>query len=122
MHQVKATKSFTHRLRAIEVFLTSIESKGVYEELLNDLANQVVPYLSRFPLIGRPFLNQQPQSVESLTSLAAIPTTNLKTLREYIHKNYIVLYSVDEQSSMVYLLTIRHHRELSFDFETIWQR
>ncbi len=121
MHQVKATKSFIHRLQAIETFLISIENKRAYEELLNDLANQVVPCLGRFPLIGRPFLNQQPQSVESLTSLAQISATNLQTLREYIHKSYIVLYSVDEKSSVVYLLTIRHHRELSFNFEKLWE-
>ena len=43
-------------------------------------------------------------------------------LREYLLSDYLLLYQVDEQRSMVYLLSIRHHRQLSFDFHRMWPR
>jgi plasmid stabilization system protein ParE len=121
VHQVRVTAYFLDRLKTIEAFLATNENTGAYEDLLDDLSGNIIAYLSQFPLIGRPFLSQKPQSVESLSALAQIPTRSLRTLREYIHKNYIILYSVDERSPVIYLLTIRHHRELSFDFEKLWQ-
>lgn len=42
------------------------------------------------------------------------------TLREYLHGDYLMQYLVEDASPMaeatVVLLTIRHHRQLSFDF------
>jgi plasmid stabilization system protein ParE len=121
VHQVRVTAYFLGRLKTIEAFLAINENAGAYEDLLDDLSGNIIAYLSQFPLLGRPFLSQKPQSVESLSALAQIPTRSLRTLREYVHKNYIILYSVDERSPVIYLLTIRHHRELSFDFEKLWQ-
>ena len=121
MHQVRVTAYFLGRLKTIEAFLAINENAGAYEDLLDDLSGNIIAYLSQFPLLGRPFLSQKPQSVESLSALAQIPTRSLRTLREYVNKNYIILYSVDERSPVIYLLTIRHHRELSFDFEKLWQ-
>ena len=121
MHQVRVTAHFLDRLKTIEAFLASNENSSAYEDLLDDLSGNIIAYLSEFPLIGRPFVSQKPQSVESLSALAQVSTRSLSALREYVHKNYIILYSVDERSPAIYLLTIRHHRELSFDFEKLWQ-
>jgi hypothetical protein len=41
-------------------------------------------------------------------------------LREYLHGDYLVLYAAMEAQETVVLLTIRHHRQLSFDFARLW--
>ena len=41
-------------------------------------------------------------------------------LREYVMTHYLLLYA--RIKGTVYLLSIRHQRQLSFDFETLWQR
>lgn len=52
--------------------------------------------------------------------LAAMPTGAADSLREYLHGEYLVLYLVADDLATVYLLTIRHHRQLSFDFAGLW--
>jgi hypothetical protein len=37
-------------------------------------------------------------------------------LREYLHGDYLVLYVTLDASATVVLLSIRHHRQVSFDF------
>ena len=39
-------------------------------------------------------------------------------LREYVMSHYLVLYA--RFDATIYLLSIRHHRQLSFDFESLW--
>lgn len=34
--------------------------------------------------------------------------------------DYMILYADDNKSSTVYLLSIRHHRQLGFDFARLW--
>jgi hypothetical protein len=34
--------------------------------------------------------------------------------------DYLILYVEENESSAVYLLSIRHHRQLSFDFARLW--
>jgi hypothetical protein len=56
--------------------------------------------------------------------LAALPAGAPDALREYLHGDYLLLYAVVDASAqaqaMVYLLSIRHHRQLSFDFARLW--
>ena len=63
-------------------------------------------------------------SAEALAQLAALPAGAPDALREYLHGDYLILYSVVDASSgvtsSVYLLSIRHHRQLSFDFGKLW--
>ncbi|MDP2352019.1 MAG: hypothetical protein Q8N75_05560 [Pseudomonadota bacterium] len=61
------------------------------------LAHPALPNLRRFQRIGRRYLDAPPQSAEALTQLAALPA-----------------------GATVYLLSIRHHRQLSFDFARLW--
>ena len=42
-------------------------------------------------------------------------------MREYVLKDYLLLYALIDGAT-VYLLSIRHHRQLSFDFEGHWGR
>ncbi|MCW0400882.1 hypothetical protein NB688_003346 [Xanthomonas sacchari] len=80
----------------------------------------MIPNLRRFPHIGRPYLDTPPQSAEALAQLAAMPTGVPDALRIYLHGDYVMLYTVAEASTTVYLLSIRHHRQLSFDFVGLW--
>jgi len=45
-----------------------------------------------------------------------MPTGAADSLREYLHGDYLSLYTVADELATVRLLTIRYHRQLSFDF------
>lgn len=118
LHRVELTDSFIARLESIELFLTEANAPFAYDNLLAGLRKTVVPNLARFPLIGRRYVEQPPQSVEALEQLAKLPAGALDRLRIYLHGDYLMLYAVFEE--VVYLLSIRHHRQLSFDFAGLW--
>lgn len=119
IHRVELTDSFLARLDSIESFLTEADAAFAYDELLACLRTTVVPNLARFPLMGRRYLDQPPQSVEALERLAKLPAGSADRLRVLLHGDYLILYSVLDE--VVYLLSIRHHRQLSFDFAGLWQ-
>ncbi len=81
-----------------------------------ELRATVIPNLRRFPRIGA----NPPQSAEALAQLAALPAGAPDALREYLHDDYLMLYAATEVDATVYLLSIRHHRQLSFDFAGLW--
>ena len=114
--RVELTASFLDRLAAIESFLTEAEAASAYDKLLDELRSTVIPNLRRFPRIGRRYLEKPPQSAEALAQLAALPAGAADRLREYLHGDCLVLYSVATPGHLVHLLSIRHHRELSFQF------
>lgn len=91
-----------------------------FDDLLNELRVTVVPNLSRFPRIGRRYLANPPRSAEALAHLALLPVGAPDTLREYLHGDYLLLYAVMDAEATVYVLSIRHHRQLSFDFARLW--
>jgi plasmid stabilization system protein ParE len=117
--QVKFTASFIERLESIETFLAESDAPQAYDKLLDGLRRTVIPNLRRFPRIGRRYLDQPPQSAEAMTQLAALPPGAADALREYLHGDYLILYTLT--SSTVYLLSIRHHRQLSFAFAKLWE-
>lgn len=118
LHRVELTDSFLARLDAIEAFLTQADAAFAYDDLLVALRATVLPNLARFPLIGRRYLDQPPQSAEALAQLSQLPKGAAGCLRVYLHGDYLVLYTVIDE--VVYLLSIRHHRQLSFDFAGLW--
>lgn len=118
--RVELTASFLERLAAIESFLTEAEAGAAYDRLLDELRATVIPNLRRFPRIGRRYLDQPPQSAEALAQLAALPAGAADRLREYLHGDYLILYTVATPGHLVHLLSIRHHRELSFRFVRLW--
>lgn len=119
-YRVELTASFLERLDAIEAFLTEAGAGFAYDDLLTELRATVIPNLRRFPRIGRRYLDNPPQSAEALAQLAALPTGTVQALHEYLHGDYLLLYAVMDANTTVYLLSIRHHRELSFDFGRLW--
>lgn len=120
LYRVELTASFSGRLDAIEAFLLEANAGFAFDTLLAELRATVIPNLSRFPRIGRRYLANPPQSTEALALLAALPAGAPDALREYLHGDYLMLYIVDDVGGVVHLLSIRHHRQLSFDFARVW--
>jgi plasmid stabilization system protein ParE len=120
VYRVELTASFLERLDAIEAFLTEADAAFAFDGLLAELRATVIPNLARFPRIGRRYLDNPPQSAEALAQLATLPAGAAHALREYLHGDYLLLYAATDDSATVYLLSIRHHRQLSFDFARLW--
>lgn len=120
LYRVELTASFLERLDAIEAFLTEADAAFAFDNLLAELRATVFPNLARFPRIGRRYLDNPPQSAEALAQLAALPAGAASALREYLHGDYLMLYTAMDAKATVYLLSIRHHRQLSFDFARLW--
>ena len=118
--RVELTASFLDRLATIEAFLTDADAASAYDRLLDELRTTVIPNLRSFPRIGRRYLDQPPQSAEALAQLAALPAGAADRPREYLHGDYLILYTVATPGHLVHLLSIRQHRELSFQFSRLW--
>ena len=119
-YRVELTASFLARLGAIEAFLLQADASFAFDALLAELRATVVSNLSQFPRIGRRYLDHPPQSAEALAQLAAWPIGTPGAVREYIHGDFLLFYTAMDAEATVYLLSIRHHRELSFDFAGLW--
>ncbi len=121
---IKFTAHFERNLDEIERFLASAEAPQAYDGLLDELLETVIPNLERFPGMGRPFMLRQTRSVETTNALATLRakllalTTDAEALREYVLKDYLLLNA--QIGGAIYLLAIRHQRQLSFDFEGHW--
>lgn len=121
---VKLTANFGRNLADVERFLAQADAPQAVDALLDELLDTVIPNLERFPDIGRPFLARATRSVETSNALIALRaklsplTTDPEALREYILGDYLVLYVRIE--GLLYLLAIRHHRQISFDFASHW--
>lgn len=120
---VKLTRNFERNLDDIERFLDESEATSAFDLLLDELADTVIPNLESFPKMGRPFLDRPALSVEATNRVEKLRTQldglgSNSDIREYVLSHYLVLYAVTETT--VYLLSIRHHRQLSFDFDDFW--
>jgi len=120
LYRVELTASFLERLESIDAFGVDADAGLALDDLLAELRASVIPNLRRFPRMGRRYLANPPQSTEALALLAAMPAGAPDALREYLHGDYLVLYVAMEAQETVVLLTIRHHRQLSFDFARLW--
>ncbi len=112
--KVEVTASFLARLDSIEKFLAEVDALSAFDKLVARLQTTVIPNLRRFPRMGRPYLEEPPQSTEALAQLARLPAGALDELREYLTGSYLILYTVSGKT--VYLLSIRHHRQNVFEF------
>lgn len=116
---VKLTANFERNLTAIEQFLLEAEAFTAFDRLLDQLLETVIPHFERFPDMGRPFLERSALSVEGTSALEGLrKKLRQGVLREYLLADYLVLYARYDQS--LYLLSIKHHRQLSFDFDSLW--
>ena len=120
---VKFTANFEANLAAIEIFLTESQFSQGYDHLLDELGEVVVPNIERFPAMGRPFLAHAAQSVEALAVADRLRARLARLaedaeLREFVMHDYVILYALVRDSA--YLLSIKHHRQLSIDLGSFW--
>lgn len=121
---IQFTVNFERNLEEIERFLIAAEAPRAFDELLDELLETVIPNLEQFPEMGRPSLRQRVRSVEVANAVAALSeklaalTPETDAIREYVLKHYLVLYALI--GATIYLLAIRHQRQLSFDFAGHW--
>ena len=116
---VQLTANFERNLESIEAFLVEAEAPRAYDALLDELLFTVIPNLERFPDMGRSFMNRPVRSVEVINAVRVLQTKLQNgELREYLLSDYLVLYVRYDET--IYLLSIKHHRQLSFDFIGHW--
>lgn len=119
--RIKLGANFEHNLADVEAYLAQAEAPSAYAALLDELLDTVIPNLERYPAMGRLFLDRPAGSVEGDKALQKLRARlGEGELREYILREYLVLYL--REGALVYLLCIRHHRQLSFDFDQLWGR
>ncbi|KVD96267.1 hypothetical protein WS63_32335 [Burkholderia stagnalis] len=123
LHTVKLTANFEYNLEEIDAFLLEAETPQAFDALLDELTDTVIPNLERFPGMGRLFLERPARSVEARNGMARLSEqldviAEGSELREYVATHYLLLYA--RIGGAVYLLSIRHHRQLSFDFAGHW--
>ena len=116
---VQVTANFERNLESIETFLVEAGAQRAYDALLDELLFTVISNLERFPDMGRSFMNRPVRSVE-VTNAVRVLQAKLQNgaLREYLLSDYLVLYA--RYNETIYLLSIKHHRQLSFDFTGHW--
>lgn len=116
---VRLAGNFERNLEGIQAFLEEDGRGGAFRELLRDLETTLLPNLERFPDLGRDFLTRTPRSAETSRALEKLMHRLAgRRIREYLFGDFLVLYLDDGLS--LYLLTIRHHRQLSYDLPSHW--
>lgn len=116
---VRLTANSEANLVQTEAFLSEAGAPQAYDKLLDELLTTVIPNLERHPRMGRPLLDRPPLSVEGRDQADRLKKLiGAGELREYLTRDYLVLYALIRET--VYLLSIKHHRQLSFDLERHW--
>jgi hypothetical protein len=118
--RVRIASTFERNLNSIREFFTEQESAGEFDSLITCLFGNVIPNLKRFPKMGRDFLGRNPLSEEGRAKLHSLKMKSGKDteIREYVAGECLLLFAV--RDSVVTLLAIRHHRQLSFDLRAHW--
>lgn len=120
---VKLTANFERNLEEIEQFLIDAEAAPAYDGLLDELLETVIPNLERFPAMGPSFMARPLLSVETSNGIDVLQAKLGKIdgnaeIREYVLQNYLLLYAFTGKE--IFLLAIRHHKQLSVDFKALW--
>lgn len=114
------TENFDKNLNGIQDFF-GMEGKTAFERLLDRLFDDIVPTLCHFPQAGRSFLKLDVRSLESKKLASRLKSMLGKTddIRQFIVDDYLILYLI--QKGKIVFLSIKHHRQLSFDLEKFWE-
>ncbi len=95
-----------------------------FDVLLDELNATILANLERFPELGRLLVNRRAYSVDVNVGQDRLNLQHNRlgknvALRKYACTDYLLLYAqVDE---VIHLLSIRHHRQPSFDFRALWE-
>jgi plasmid stabilization system protein ParE len=125
---VRITANFEANLAQIAAYWAERGAPRTYAKLIDELIDTVIGNLERHPRIGRSFFARSAQSAEVKERVAAIMKRfGAFDVREYLSGDYLLLYAITGRAgsgkgqAAIYLLSIKHHRQLSFDFEGFWQ-
>jgi hypothetical protein len=113
------TQNFATNLEAIRTFLGD-EARLTFGHLVDRVLDDVVPTLCRFPFSGRSFLTHPIRSLEARSTVRRLKRVLQPgdDLREFILDEYLLLYLA--RDTQVIFLSIKHHRQLSFDLPRFW--
>ena len=90
-----------------------------YDRLLDELSDTLIPNLENFPAMGRLFLEHPVCSVEMANAVERLYTKlGDAEIREDLVADYLVLYA--QIDTVIHLLSIKHQRQLSFNFQALW--
>ncbi len=122
--QIHATANFEANLQSIEIFWVENNWTDGYDRLLNTLEDTVINSLRRHPFIGHLFSQRHVNSpdvqlVYDQLSAQMKVTNAVVSFREFLIPNYVILYAVVTPASQaladIYLLAIKHDKQLRFD-------
>jgi hypothetical protein len=117
---VKITANFERNRVRIRDFLFEAGAQPAFGALIEHLDARVIPAIERFPDIGADFTSKAPLSREGqvlFERLVALTGPNAE-VRQLLEGDYIILYAV--RGNSLFLLSIEHHRQVSFDFAGHW--
>jgi len=114
------TQNFSNNLDQIEQYFAALEASTAFAKMMKRLVKEIVPLVRNFPQSGRSFLDRKVGSVEGTSRTEKLATLMHAgdDLREFIFDDYLLLYLVRDQR--VVFLSIKHHRQLSFDLRKFW--
>ncbi|GAB5100594.1 MULTISPECIES: hypothetical protein [unclassified Caballeronia] len=120
---VRISSKFKTRIADIERYWIRLDLPESFERMFEALETKAKPLLERFPAIGRVFLNTDPDTYQAILACEELieETEEAKKraeLREHVFEDYVLLYLLIGDT--VLLTSIRHTKEVSFDFDHIW--
>ena len=117
--KVYLTANFERNLASIGEFLAAADASAAFDSLIERLSGELIPTLERFPELGADFMGRAPLSVEGRALFERlVELAGDGEVRQLIEGDYVILYLARRGS--LYLLSIRHHRQVSFDFAGHW--
>jgi plasmid stabilization system protein ParE len=118
--RVVVTANFERNLSEVRDFLAAADASPAFDKLVDELSDRVIPTLQGFPEIGAEFTARAPLSADGqvLFERAVRLAGPGGSLRQLIDGDFIILYLLRRRT--VFLLAIRHQRQLSFDFRGHW--
>ncbi len=120
--QLQITRNFKRNLDNIRDFLREAGEEPLFGRLLEELFGQIFPSLEQFPRMGVDFCKREAGSTEVVRRIEVLQNRlgQRTDLRELIAGDYLLLYAAGPDK--LYLLSIRHHRQLSFDLPGYWPK
>ena len=118
MTTVRFTANFNQNLANTRRFLEAGPGAESFESLVDRIVETIVPNLERFPEMGYDLLARKANSYESIGLTESLKrwTGTAGSIREVVSADHLVLYGL--RDDVVYLLSIRHHRQDAYDMET----
>jgi hypothetical protein len=118
---IEYTKNFATNLQDLEQFWLECNFIAGYDRALDTLLFTIVPSLERHQNLGKPF-SQSPDESSQLAQYFG--DAKQGQVRELVFSDYVLLYQIppltDTKKQIVYLLAIKHQRQLSFNFHQHW--